>query len=164
MKETTAFPHFDPNQFLTQARQYLQGSGTMPVISVRSIAPVQGTNNRLDVYFTPEILRLIYDGGDRFKKDLRAIGTYGFRGYSKGGVNGLVALSMTGNRDENFGDLVMKAKQSYFNEISSTGFRVSDENVPVKVVCHRKNGLRLLGLLDRQSGRAVIFCYGAYKK
>jgi len=157
---------FNLDLFLRMARKYLAGHGEAPSIETQSVADLTPGNRSLRVHFSDNILKRITLYERKFRRDITAIARYGFRGGSNGGVNGVVLISQDpGSADQNFGDLVSKAtSERYAFAYRRAELDPNANLTPVKVVCHRKSGERIVGVLDRKQGRALIFEHGSYTK
>jgi hypothetical protein len=123
--------------------------------------------------FTDELLDDIVRHSNEYKKDFTTALTYGYMGNANGGVNGIVRLR---GEDERMNRRV----EEYLKSVGNTSIRdyyhiglpQGTPGTPdykpasvegVKIVCHRKNGLRTIGIRDSHTNHILFFDRMAYK-
>jgi len=143
-------PHDDP-----------RGKPGIPVLKVPSTVP-PGT---MTVTFSAELWRLVEDAWDRdalVRKAYAALTKYGFRGHSRGGVNGIVFQREADRRMLAATDSLANA---YRDEIAKA-LGVAPAGLPrlrkVKGVFHDPHGRRLVGVYDPAGSRIILLGFAQY--
>lgn len=122
--------------------------------------------------FTDELLDNIIQNPAHYKKDFTTALTYGFMGTANGGVNGIVRLRDEDQRMQRKVNEYMKtAEQDIQREYGIAlphGTPSTPDHKPaavegVKIVCHRKNGLRTIGIRDIRTNHVLFFDRMTYK-
>jgi len=129
--------------------------------------------DRVTFLFTDEQLDEIVRDPSQYKKDLNAALTYGYIGHSNGGRNGIALLRGTDKRMQHRVDEYLKAShipddgmfmppRDVLAEEYGIGRLLQGETQPhhlegVKIVCHRKNGLRTIGVRDANTNHILFF-------
>ncbi len=131
--------------FVPQAQDYLKGIAPLPVLHVHSSQAPDGLERAVTVAFSPGLLRDILKHPHEFKKDFTAL-NYGYVGSTNGGKNGIVPLRGQDVR-------LLRAVAPYLKE----GME------PVKVVVHRKNGDRMVGVRDVNTNLITFVDRVSYK-
>jgi hypothetical protein len=156
---------FNPEVFFQISRRFLEGNSVTPVLVADSCPKFEYDYKSVRVYFHKDVLKEILENKTKFQRDLYSVLTYGFIGPSRGGKNGLVLVNSS-RRDSNFVDVPQRFRDSrYSGFCESIGFNQnSDKIVGVKLVTHRKNGERIVGVLDRNDWRAVLYGIRRYSR
>lgn len=97
-----------------------------------------------------------------FQRDVTVAIKYGFRGFSKGGVNGI--LRVTG-RDKALLDWYERFSLSNQYENLAKKYNLNpEETCPVKIVSHKPHGKRIVGLMDKSTNFIVFVDEVPYKQ
>lgn len=97
-----------------------------------------------------------------FGKDVDTARKYGFRGFSRGGVNGIFRIT---KRDKSLSDWYNHYSSSrQFQEISERYGLKRDSLYPVKIVSHKPHGERVVGVMDTSARLIVFMDEVAYRK
>ncbi len=155
--------YFDKNnfvmeKFLEDMDAYQKGMGEPPLLIVKSILNGQ----LIEVVIEEPLIRMIRRKPYEYTRDISAVLTYGYVGYSKGGKNGIANIT---KRDQNL--------QREFNRfidcrrgidlLAKYGIKPQSA-FGVKVVVHRKNGRRIMGTMEKDKPKIILFEEGFYKK
>ncbi len=115
-----------------------------------------------DVFFTfaDNALAILESDPYGMKKDLTSALTYGFIGATRGGRNGIVPVRESDAR-------LQRRIEGYIRTLDpaelQSKYGINIENSEgVKIVVHRKNGLRTIGIRDTQTNHIVFFDQKTY--
>ena len=145
------------NPFVEHIEEFLAGYRTVPVSMSTSISTG-------DMYFTftDDMLRVFLDDFERIKKPYECALKYGFRGYSKGGKNGVYFLR---KQVDGLVNDINSLKEKYKDQIVQ-GLDCSLSDLPdlkkVKIVYHAPSGERVVGVMNDVNGRAIFLGFGHY--
>lgn len=143
--------------FLEHVAQYVNGERTLPV----SKAP--STNGEF-MYFTfsDDLYRLFINDLQKIKKPYEVALKYGFRGYSRGGRNG-VFLVRKQDRGllSDIENLVNKHAPEIMQDLDCSMEDFSRLS-RVKIVYHEPGGSRVLGVMNEANARAIFLEFGQY--
>jgi hypothetical protein len=136
---------------------FFRGERTVPVSRTE-------TEWGADIFFTfsAKLFLLFLCDLDRIKKPYECALKYGFRGFSKGGKNGIFYLR---RQDKNLLRAVEKLKESLWDEIGpdlQSGAWERDELRPVKIVWHSPAGERIVGLMNETNNRIMFLDFARY--
>ena len=149
------------NEFIAAALNYLREHEQIPVLQSQSAAKFDHNRVVTLTYFFDELLEEITRNKLEYKRDLANILTYGFIGNSRGGRNGLVLIP---RRDTNLSDVLAKAKTGKYEQFASEIGLDLNQALPVKVVTHRKNGKRLVGIINKEQRRVMLYDFRSYTR
>lgn len=184
MNQLTTYPvytkdNFAWDTFLHHAEHYLNlvsnsadpdvPKALRPRFSATSHLAVPKVNfENIEFTFTDAVLDDFIQNADHTnKKDFTASLTYGYRGYSPGQKNGIVLMRDEDDRLLRRYDKFMKANAEDIAEKYGIGKIIGEEKPHalegVKLVCHRKNGLRTIGVRDAVTNHVLFFDRMNYK-
>ena len=156
---------FSPDYFFRTAEKYLKdlNNSPTPVILAESSPKFKHDSMQVRIYLYDRLLDKLTRSKNEYAKDLNDLVLYGYIGKSRGGKNGLVAVP---RRDTNLRGIVERFdSQRYIDFCSRLRIFIGDPNLtPVKVVTHRKNGERIVGVFSREDQRAVLYDTRKYSK
>jgi hypothetical protein len=157
--------NFNLDDFLIASQRYLRDPerARIPVLDCDSAAKFDYDKRRISVFFYDDLLRLITMNMTKFRRDLNEILTYGYIGNSRGGKNGLVVIP---TRDRELRDVVERFSAQKYKEFCDK-LGIQDDKAeysPVKVVCHRKSGERIVGVLNKRQKKGILYDVRQYKK
>lgn len=147
-----AYDVFDLAAFLEHGRAYARGQAQRPWCRSNTLAATDGLEHRTLFTFDDELLAVMLKFPGEFKKDLRAALNYGFLGSSSGGRNGIMLLRSEDLRMQNKARQYVEKREDFLRE--DCDIRAPEG---VKIVVHRMNGLRTIGVRDRSNGNTVFF-------
>jgi hypothetical protein len=122
--------------------------------------------------FTDEMLEDIVRHPNHYKKDFNTAMTYGFMGNANGGVNGIVRLREEDERMNRRVQGFMKYAENFVQNNYDIALQAGIPGEPgckppsvegVKIVCHRTNGLRTIGIRDCHTNEILFFDSITYK-
>ncbi|MBN1544488.1 hypothetical protein JW898_03425 [Candidatus Woesearchaeota archaeon] len=147
----------DYDAFLHAADAYVCGVGPEPVVEALSVpSSIHNSDGGapVSIHFEDGLLRMMVRAPSYFKKYMNSL-RYGYIGRSRGGRNGIVHVD-----DSSQNHLVMRIASFMVTDkgLDLLVRRAIEEPEAVKVVAHRKNGDRVVGIRDRRSGD--VFLYG----
>jgi hypothetical protein len=152
--------HYDSagiGPFITHVAQFIDGNRTVPVTMTRLIS-----SKNLFFTFSEHLFRMFLDNIENIKKPYESALKYGFRGYSKGGQNGIFLVRKQDVKLIAAIDL-LKAK---FKEQILQDLDCSITDLPnlknVKIVCHASSGSRVIGVMNQTNARAIFLDFGQY--
>ncbi len=143
--------------FLEHVQQYVNGERTVPVCKTSSTI-----GESMFFTFSNDLYRLVLDDFPKLKKPFEAALKYGFRGYSRGGRNGVFLL-----RKQDCGllsdieNLINKHAAEIMQDLDCSMEEFSQLK-RVKIVCHEPGGSRVLGVMNQENGRALFLGFGQY--
>jgi len=145
--------------FFDRLKQY-HLRGDLPPALTASEEGLDGVVRDIEVFFDGPVLASMLREPHEFRKEIKSVVKYGYKGRSMGGQNGICALRKV--------DSVMDDKLAAY-EVSSDGEALLEQyglNDPahVKIVVHRPNGMRVIGFYDQTVGRMLFTHHVAYKK
>lgn len=147
--------------YTEHVRQYLAGERTVPVCRVTSTH-----HEHVTFTFAHDLHRLLIESPGKLKKPFECALKYGFRGYSKGGKNGIFYL-----RKQDTG--LHRAVEDYLSQasIQQEAERALLLDVyqgllpdlpPVKIVYHQPSGERVVGILNEDTRRIIFLGFASY--
>lgn len=143
--------------FLEHVAQYLNGERALPVGKTSST-----TEDFMYFTFSDVLYRLFLDDVQKIKKPYETALKYGFRGYSRGGRNGVFLLR---RQDGGLLSDVERLVTMHASEIMQD-LDCGMEDFPllsrVKIVCHEPGGSRVLGVMNQANGRTIFLGFGQY--
>lgn len=142
--------------FIESAKAYLKKEQPLPWCVTNAIKTREQINLPVTFTFSDSLLEELIENPSDFKKDICTAIQYGFRGNTNGGVNGIVRLR---NEDEKMRRII----STYYNKnktILQTSYRIINPE-GIKIVVHRPNGLRTIGLMDKHT-RHTLFIERTY--
>lgn len=154
----------DIKLFLEASKEYLETGDNIPVLAASSSVKFSHDVSTVHIYFYDDLLKQIVKYIKKYSRDLRSLITYGYRGNSRGGKNGLVNIP---ERDKNLQEIVENFQSSCRYTEFCERIGILDgykELFPVKVVTHRKSGERIVGVLDKSTWNSVLYDVKSYKK
>lgn len=153
---------FDVNNFISISLDYLAGNPLVPVIEATSSPKFEYDKMTIEIYFYDKLLQKIIREKNKYSRDLKDLVLYGYVGQSRGGKNGLVAIS---TRDRNLSGIIEKFNaQRYRDFCRKLGVLQNNFLIPVKVVTHRKSGERIVGVFSREPRESVLYEIRNYNK
>lgn len=143
--------------FLRHVAEFLKGSRTVPVTAAPSVS-----YERLLFTLNIDLYNLFLNQFEKLKKTYECALKYGYRGYSKGGKNGVFLL-----RKEDAGlisTVESLAKQNSDQVIEDLDCHLSDLPLlrKVKTVYHDPSGERVVGVMNESNGRAIFLGFARY--
>ncbi len=150
---------FDMEEFIRTAKLYLNRHEEIPFLVADSTAKQEHNRHQIKVYFFDKLLMHICRNKKKFQRDMESILTYGYIGSSRGKKNGLVRIPERGIEFQGVVESFMNQRyQCFCHEI---GFK-TEPLESIKVVTHRKNGERIIGVLNKSDWRAVLYGIRSY--
>lgn len=143
--------------FLDHIKEFLKGDRTVPVTKVPAVS-----GEHVFFTFTNRLYRLFLENIDQMKKPYECALKYGFRGYSRGGKNGIFLL-----RKKDCGllartvTLVAKHRQEILEDLDIKAGEL-DSLKKVKVVYHAPSGQRLVGVMNQENHRIIFLGFAQY--
>jgi hypothetical protein len=144
--------------FVEHAREYLKGQRTVPV----SLSNDPAGSQQVMFTFSNGLLRRFVDDPDSVKKAYEVALKYGLRGYSNGGLNGIV---LQRESDANMWDVTGRLaakKRGEVMEDLDVDEKGLDALKKVKIVWHNPNGQRIVGVYDSKKGRVIFLDFTEY--
>ena len=155
--------NFDIDKFIKTARSYLYEGTSIPSIIAISSPNFIHDHLTIKAFFYDSLLKSLIEKKSKYKKDLYNLIRYGYIGGSNGGKNGLVLISRNPSSGD-FKNVVERFNlEKYFSFCNKIGFKIEDLK-PVKIVTHRSNGERIVGVLNRENMVAVLYEARTYGK
>jgi len=144
--------------YLEHVSAYMEGTRTTPVSRTISEHGPQGVT----FSFSDNLLQKFLDAPSRMKKPYEVAIKYGFRGYSKGGKNGIFY-----QRDSDAGLIVETSHLiDRHGQSVSSDLCIQDEGLDalkhVKIVWHKPSGQRVVGVLNNQNNRILFLDFASY--
>lgn len=152
---------FSLDSFIEASNEYLETKNGIPVFLVESSPKFEYDRMRIKVYFYDKLLEEIIRNKNKYARDLRDLLLYGYVGSSRGGKNGLVAVSQ---RDRNLSGIVRKFNAQRYRDFCDRIGILKEDVKPVKLVTHRKSGERIVGVFNRATKEAVLYEIRIYSK
>jgi len=116
--------------------------------------------DRITVTFHKDIIRRLLANPRDYQRDINAIVTYGYLGRTRGGRNGITDIT---DRDGALMTKFLTIMSSTFGREVLIEYNSKLEDIRgVKVVVHRKNGLRIFGFLNRDKNRIALLGESRY--
>lgn len=143
--------------FLEHAEQYLRGERTIPVSKTRNI-------HFNDIFFTfsNNLMQKFVDEPKTMSKPYEVALKYGFRGYSKGGKNGIFYIGNKSNGlVQAMPDLISEHGDVIDQELD-LGNKGLDSLKNVKIVWHRPSGERIVGVYNQKNHRILFLDFARY--
>lgn len=137
--------------------QYLAGKRTVPVCRTSSI-----TAESFYFTFNNDLYRMFRTDFDALRKPFEVALKYGFRGYSRGGRNGVFYLRKQDKGLQSaIESLVEKSREEIMWDLQCSP-SLLHELKGVKVVCHDPSGKRLIGVMNNRNHRAIFLGFAHY--
>ena len=143
--------------FIDHVKQYLEGTRTIPVSRAPSIP-----SESLFFTFSNELMQIFLESLGRIRKPYEAALKYGFRGYSKGGKNGVFLVR---KQDVGLIESVASLRERHADQVLFDLDCLKSDLVylrPVKIVCHNPSGERAVGVMNQDNSRAIFLGFGKY--
>jgi len=142
-------------------RAYLRDHRVAPVLTAPSAAKFAHDQISIRVYFVDGLLQHICRHKAKYRRHLEAIVTYGYMGGSRGGKNGIIRVSGRDTGLVGVAERLITRRSA--QAMRRMGLAMNPRNlVEVKVVTHRKNGERIVGVMDRLTGTVLLVETRAY--
>ena len=144
--------------FLKHALMYLNGVRTVPVVK----SNMMEHNREIMFTFSNDLLKAFIRDSDVLRKPYEVALKYGFRGYSRGGKNGIFLMRESdGGLLEAVGN---QLKSSIDQVVEDLDVKKDDINglEKVKIVWHMPAGERVVGLYNTQNDRIIFLGFGKY--
>jgi|SRR3989344_3140517 len=137
---------------------YLIGERSLPVSQTSSFSD----KSQVFFSFSDQLLIRFFQKESSLEKAYSVALAYGFRGFSRGGKNGIF-LQRKG--DNGLGDSTEGLKQSHLEE--TVDFLEVDPNAldrlkKVKIVWHNPSGERLVGLYNSSNKKMIFLDFASY--
>lgn len=154
-----AYTRLGIDPFLAHAREYLAGQRTVPVCKP----------NRLDsfpevtVTYSNALLQTFLDDYPKIKKPHDVTMRYGFRGYSTGEQNGIFLLRSGHDTGlfRGLESLIPKHLSQIGEDLNISPDKI-EELQKVKIVWHKPDGERVLGVYNTGNHRMIFLDSGHY--
>ena len=112
----------------------------------------------ITAFFDKSITNKMTQEKHKYWKDIDVLIKYGYRGCSLGGKNGITKIT---KRDKNiYNQFTKDLKNGLAKQIINKFFFYEpndDEICGVKIVSHKRNGNRLVGVMDETKRKAVFY-------
>lgn len=154
---------FSLDSFIEASSEYLETKNEIPVLLTESSPKFEFDRMKIEVYFYDKLLEEIIRNKNKYSRDLKDLVLYGYVGSSRGGKNGLVAVS---DRDKNLSGIVEKFNAQRYRDFCNR-IGILEENIklnPVKLVTHRKSGERIIGVFNKTRKETVLYEIRSYNK
>jgi len=143
--------------FLNHVAEFISGDRTVPVTRAPSIS-----SESLFFTFSNHLFRMFLDKNRKIKKPYESALKYGFRGYSKGGKNGVFLFrKQDGGLISVINSLIEENKGQIMEDLDCSLSDLPDLR-RVKIVCHDPSGERIIGVMNEINGRAIFLGFGQY--
>tara|TARA_Y100000310_G_scaffold29633_1_gene28177 strand:+ start:7347 stop:7892 length:546 start_codon:yes stop_codon:yes gene_type:complete len=148
--------------FLEHIEQYLSGDRTVPVI--RTEDHTSRTNQNSDVFctFSDDLMRLFLDEKNGLEKPYEVALKYGFRGFSRGGRNGIFYQRKKDDGMKGVTDSLMLKNTEMLSLDLDVPIDHLDELKKVKIVWHNPQGPRVVGAYNTIKQRIVFLDFANY--
>lgn len=143
---------FDLDAFVDHAKACLKQESSRPWCSADSVVATDGLVRRVQFTFDDEFLRQFIRNPKDFKKDIQSAFAYGYIGVSNGGRNGIVRLREEDVRMRRRVDDYVSKNPGILSECE-----IGTSREGVKIVVHRPNGLRTIGIRDTANDYILFF-------
>jgi hypothetical protein len=145
--------NFSLDDFAAQCSAYLTGNCERPWCEARSVNPTDNIDRIVQFTFGDRLIRNIVKFPRDFEKDLTDALSYGYIAHANGGRNGIVLLRTD--------DLKMRRRVANYAVTNEKAlwhvYNIRKPNEGVKIVCHRPNGVRTIGVMDPDTNRILFF-------
>jgi hypothetical protein len=139
--------------FLEHIKDYLAGKRTVPV----SMAPIANCDNYVTFTFSNHLMEIFLEKPQSLKKPYEVALKYGFRGYSKGGKNGIFYVRKSDTGLLRAMPALMKSHSSEIKLDLRSGL---DGLKNVKIVWHNPSGERVVGVY--KNSRILFLDFASY--
>ena len=150
---------FSMDAFVANSRAYLAKAGERPLCMAASVNPTDNLPRSVQFTFDDSMLEEIAKDPKGFEKDFRSALTFGYIASANGGRNGIVRLR---NGDERMRNRVAAFICSENERLKALG--INGNYVGVKIVAHKPNGERTIGVLDQRSNMILFVDSLSYKR
>lgn len=143
--------------YIQEAKSYLKRRRTVLVSRTSSIH-----GGYIVFTFVDDLLKLFVRNLDRIKKPYESAMKYGYRGYSRGGQNGIFCQRV---QDKRLQAQTHLALNKHLPEIlQDLEIPVEDALalVKVKIVYHDPSGERVVGVMDNRTRRIIFLGFARY--
>ena len=145
------------NPYLNHINEFLNGNRTVPVVKAPSIL-----GNDLLFTFSSDLFISFRENFEKIKKPYECALKYGFRGYSRGGKNGIFLIRKTDiGLLQNLDNSIDKYKVEIVSDLDCT-FDDIEKLKKVKIVYHNSLGERIVGLMNEKNNRAIFLEFAFY--
>lgn len=143
--------------FVEHALDYLRGKRTLPISKTISFASKQ-------VLFTFSSSLLLYFDSDvqSIKKPYDVAIKYGYRGNSNGGINGIFNQRKEDTRLKRRTESLALEHEDEISENLCLGKEGLDSLRKVKIVWHKPNGERIVGLYNNENNIIIFLGFAKY--
>jgi hypothetical protein len=149
--------------FLEHVKGYLDGKRTVPVSQIVNKSG-QCAMPTILFTFSDALLRMFIEDLNAVKKPYEVAIKYGLRGYSKGGVNGILYQCEEDTEMLQATDaLVRQNKKKVLEDLLIKEEKLDDLR-KVKIVHHRPDGKRVVGVYNTEVGRMIFLGFAQYKR
>ena len=138
--------------FMQVAATFLQYGQIRPWFITQSVSPTDGVSRTSLVTFTPDLLKDMLKRKVEYKKDINAL-RFGYIGPTNGGRNGIAPLR---TEDGRMIERVNRWQKTNESELLRA-YEIGANYEGVKIVVHRKNGLRTIGVRDLDNEHIIFF-------
>ena len=155
--DATEFDRFGLRCLTTHAKEYLRFRSTIPVsLTNASIFPPQ--------YFTfsNSLLRYVTINPEAMKKPYEVAVKYGYRGYSKGGKNGIFRMREGDSPLEEACNEMVERNVEQITEDLDVAYDLVSRLEHVKIVWHNTSGERVVGLRNPDNNRIIFLGRASY--
>src|SRR3989344_4917814 len=144
------------NPFVEHVLNYLKGKRTIPVSRTTSFA-----NKPVSFTFSTQLLLRFQEDAQSMKKPYEVAVKYGYRGNSNGGINGIFNQR---KEDRRLKKKTEKFLSDYIDEvIEDLDLTNGLDNLrKVKIVWHKPNGERIVGLYNNENSRIIFLDFAKY--
>lgn len=143
-----------PEMFLQHVKDYFQGKKTIPVSRASSAA-----GKDITFTFTDDLLKLFLRRPKQVLKPYEVAVKYGFRGYSRGGKNGIFLQNNDSELERQTEALARKYAPEIKEELLAND---ADSFKKVKIVSHNPVGKRIVGLYSPGINRILFLNFANY--
>jgi hypothetical protein len=144
--------------FLDHVLDYAKRERSRPITKAPSIE----SSDWVFFDFSDALYVLFLKNPEKMKKPYESALKYGFRGFSKGGRNGILLIR---SEDKRLLAAVGRLAKRHQNEIEKSlgcGSTEMAELRGVKVVHHNPSGERMIGLLNEKKSRVIFLGFARY--
>ncbi|MEM4239865.1 MAG: hypothetical protein QXM31_02370 [Candidatus Woesearchaeota archaeon] len=159
--------NFSLDSFREKAKEYLNNKSQTPVCVAPANLVVKQAGSSVRFTFSERLLEDILKHPEEYKKDFTAALTYGYIGGSNGGRNGIVRLRREDRKMQNAIDDYLRTHLEFLADVYDIGKTTGNE-LPralegVKIVVHRTNGIRTIGIRDPKTNNIHFFDRASYR-
>ena len=143
--------------FIKHTQEFLSGQRTIPVIKTKTLK-----EENVFITYCTDLMKEFLTDYDKMKKPNECAIKYGFRGYSKGGKNGIfIVRKQDLNLIKAFDILLIMHKSDIIQDLDCFPEEI-ESLVKVKVVYHNTKGERLIGVMNNKNNRVILLGFENY--